>query len=166
MRRVEMDQLADFVNRHENRVYRTALAIMGNKTDAEDIMQEIFFKVISNTPVFESEKHETAWLTRVTVNQCRSLLRSSWWRKTEPLLDTYPAQNDTEQDLIEIVQKLPQKYRIAIYLFYYEGYSIKEIAEITSQKESTVKSHLKRAREKLRDYLEDENFERNNKNNE
>ena len=151
-----MDQFADFIHRHENRVYRTAFAIIGNKTDAEDIMQEVFFKVISSTPVFESEKHEIAWLTRVTVNQCRSLLRSSWWRKTEPLLDTYPAQNDTQHELIETIQKLPQKHRIAIYLFYYEGYSVKEIAEITGQKESTLKSHLKRAREKLKDYMKDE----------
>ena len=152
-----VDWIEDFVQRHENKVYRTAIAIMGNKADAEDVMQDVFLKVIEGkAPRFQSFEHETAWLTRVTVNQCRSRLRSNWWKKNEPLLDIYPAQDNEQQDLLEIVTSLPSKYRIVIYLFYYEGYSTKEIAEITKQKEPTVRSILARARHKLKDFLEGE----------
>ena len=151
------DWIEGFVQRHENRIYRTAIAIMGNKPDAEDVMQDVFLKVVTGkAPQFESVEHETAWLTRVTVNQCRSRLRSPWWRKKEPLLDIYPAQDNEQQDLLETVISLPSKYRIAIYLFYYEGYSTKEIAEITKQKEPTVRSILTRARYMLRGFLEGE----------
>jgi len=130
---------------------------MKSKTDAEDIMQEVFLKVVEGkTPAFQSAEHEKAWLARVTVNQCRSRLRSPWRKKTEPLLDIYKAQDDKEQELLEIVFSLPLKYRIVIHLFYYEGYSTKEIAEITGQKDSTVRSTLTRARHMLKDFLEGE----------
>ena len=153
-----VDWIEEFVQRHENRIYRTALAVMGNKTDAEDIMQDVFLKVIEEkAPQFQSVEHETAWLTRVTVNQCRSRLRSYWWKKSEPLLDTYPAQDNEQQSLMETIISLPSKYRIVITLFYYEGYSTKEIAEITKQKESTVRTHLTRARQMLKNYLLEEN---------
>ena len=149
--------MEEFVQRHENKIYRIAIAVMGNKTDAEDIMQDVFLKVLEGkAPQFQSVEHETAWLTRVTVNQCRSRLRSHWWKKSEPLLDIYPAQDKEQQDLLETVISLPSKYRIAIYLFYYEGYSTKEIAEITNQKEPTVRSILTRARHMLKDFLKGE----------
>ena len=152
-----VDRVEELVQRHENRVYRTAIAIMGSKADAEDIMQDVFLKIVEGkSPHFQSDEHEKAWLTRVTVNQCRSRLRSHWWKKTEPLLDIYPAHDNQQRDLMETVLSLPSKYRIAIYLFYYEGYSTKEIAEITEQKESTVRSTLSRARHMLKDYLEGE----------
>ena len=152
-----VDWMEEFVQRHENKIYRTAIAVMGNKADAEDIMQDVFLKVLEGkAPQFLSVEYETAWLTKVTVNQCRSRLRSHWRKKNEPLLDIYPAQDNEQQDLLETVITLPSKYRIAIYLFYYRGYSTKEIAEITKQKETTVRSTLTRARHKLKDYLEEQ----------
>ena len=154
-----VDWIEDFVTRHENRIYRIAIAIMGNKADAEDIMQDVFLKVLENkAPQFESDEHETAWLTRTTVNHCRNRLRSHWWKKTEPLLDIYPAKDDEQQELLETVNALPAKYRIVIVLFYYEGYSTKEIAETTNQKESTVRSQLARARHMLKEFLEGESL--------
>jgi len=150
-----VDCLEEFVQKHEDRVYRIAIAIMGNKADAEDIMQDVFLKVVEKkAPPFQSLDHETAWLIRVTVNHCRSRLRSNLWKKTEPLLDIYPAQDNEQQSLMETVIALPSKYRIAIYLFYYEGYSTKEIAVITKKKESTVRSHLTRARHMLKNFIE------------
>ena len=151
-----VDCMEEFVQRHENRIYRIAIAIMGDKADAEDVMQDVFLKLIEKNPAFQSAEHETAWLTRVTVNQCRSLLRSHWWKRREPLLDIYPAEDNEQQDLMEIVSALPSKYRIVICLYYYEGYSTKEIAEITKQKEPTVRSLLTRARQKLKNFLEGE----------
>ena len=151
-----VNYMQEFVQRHENKVYRIAASIMGSKADAEDVMQDVFCKVLEKAPVFESSAHEAAWLTRVTVNHCKSRLRSYWWKKTEPLLETYPAQDAEQQVLIETVNALPSKYRIVISLFYYEGYSVNEIAEITKQKESTVKSRLRRARHMLKEFLEGE----------
>ena len=92
---------------------------------------------------------------RVTVNMCKSRLRSHWWKKTVPLLDTHPAQTDEQGDLIRAVVALPMKYRIVIHLFYYEGYSTREIAEIAGQKESTVRQQLTRARRMLKEFLQE-----------
>jgi RNA polymerase sigma-70 factor (ECF subfamily) len=153
-------QIDELVRKHENRIYRTAIAIMGNKSDAEDVMQDVFLKILEKSPVFESDEHETAWLVRVTVNRCKTILRSNWFKKSQSLHDTCPSltqyTHDTPNSLIDTVNTLPKKYRIVIYLYYYEGYSTKEIAEITKQKEPTVRSQLARARKMLKTYLEEE----------
>ena len=151
-----VDWMEEIVNRNEDKLFRTAIAIMGGKADAEDILQDVFVKLFEKQPHFESAEHETAWLIRVAVNLCKSRLRSHWWKKTVPLLETYPAQTDEQQNIIETVISLPSKYRIVIHLFYYEGYSTKEIAEITKQKDSTVREQLTRARRMLKVFLEGE----------
>lgn len=152
------DDIEEFVSKYENRLYRTAIAIIGNKADAEDIVQDVFVKVIEKRPIFQSLEHETAWLIRVTANLCKSRLRSSWWKKTVPLLESYPAQTEEQNHLMETILLLPAKYRVVIHLFYYEGYTTKEIAEMTDQKESTVRSLLTRARQKLKSFLKEEMF--------
>ena len=144
------------IKKHENKLFRTALAIMGNKADAEDIVHDAFIKLFERQQDFASAEHEAAWLIKVTVNLCKNRLRSHWWKRTVPLLDTYPAQNDSQHDIMQSILALPSKYRMAIHLFYYEGYSTKEIAEITTQKESTVRQQLTRARRMLKDLLEGE----------
>lgn len=148
--------MEEFVLKHENKLYRTALAIMKNKADAEDIVQEVFVKVMEKGPVFESQEHETAWLIRVTVNLCKSRLRLGWWKKTIPLFESYPAKTNEQHHLMETILSLPAKYRIVIHLFYYEGYTTREIAKITKQKESTVRSLLFRARQKLKIILKED----------
>jgi RNA polymerase sigma-70 factor (ECF subfamily) len=163
-------EIEAFVTKHENRIFRTAFAIMGNKADAEDIMQEIFLKVIEAQNAkpfrFESDEHEEAWLTRVTVNQCKTMLRSHKWRKAVPLEDItetstgIDGNTNTEKTvLIESINALPPKQRIAVYLFYYENYSTKEISELTKQNESTVRSHLARARKKLKELILDSDID-------
>lgn len=142
------------ITRNENKLFRVAIAIMCNKEDAEDIIQDVFIKLLEKQPQFESEEHETAWLIRVTVNLCKSRLRLHSRKNTVPLLDVYPAQNNEQHELLESVNALAPKYRTVIHLFYYEGYSTKEIAEITRQKESTVREQLTRARRSLKEFLE------------
>jgi RNA polymerase sigma-70 factor (ECF subfamily) len=149
-------QIESLVKKHENRIYRTAIAILNNKADAEDIMQDVFLKIIEKQPVFDTDEHEEAWIVRVTVNKCKSLLRTAWFKKSEPLLDIYPADDPESHNLVESINKLPSKYRIVIYLFYYEGYSTKEIAEITKSKDATVRSHLNRARTMLKGIITNE----------
>jgi RNA polymerase sigma-70 factor (ECF subfamily) len=133
-----------------DRLFRTAAAILRNKEDAEDIVQDVFVKWHEKQPEFSSAAHETAWFLRVTINLCRSRLRSPWRRRSVPLLHTYPARNDGEREVMESVLALPVKFRTVIYLFYFEGYATAEIAEITGQKESTVRQQLTRARRMLK----------------
>lgn len=142
--------------KHENRLYRTALAITRSVPDAEDVVQEVFLRAYEKAPEFESEEHEMAWLIRVTINLCYSQLRSPWRKKIVPFLDSYPASEPEQHKLLEQIMALSTKYRIVIHLFYYEGYSIKEISELTGQKESTVRSQLTRARQKLKSFLKEE----------
>ncbi len=98
-----------FVKKHENRLYRTALAVTGNMSDAEDVVQEVFLRTYEKSPEFESEEHEKACLIRVTVNLCRSRLRSPWRKRTEPLLDSYPAAEPEQRELLESILVLPPK---------------------------------------------------------
>ena len=150
------DSIEILVSTYENKLYRTAIALMKNKADAEEVVQESFIKLFAAQQAFHSLEHEEAWLMRVTINLCKSRLHSSWWKKTVPLLDTYPAQSAQQSTLVEAVMALPSKYRMVIHLFYYEGYSTKEIAVISGQKESTVRSMLTRARQKLKDILQED----------
>jgi len=150
-----VDWAEETVKRNEDKMFRTAIAIMGGKAEAEDIVQDVFVKLFEKQPRFESLEHETAWLIRVTVNLCKSRLRSHWWKKTVPLLETYPAQTGEQQILMETVLSLLPKYRTVIHLFYYVGYSTREIAEITEQKESTVREQLTRARRMLKKFFEE-----------
>ena len=151
-----VDLTEESVKRNEDKLYRAAIAIIGGKAEAEDIVQDVFLKLFEKHPNFESTEHETAWLIRVTVNLCKSRLRSHWWKKTVPLLDSYPAKTNEKQSLMETVLSLPAKYRIVVHLFYYEGYSTKEIAGIMGRKESTVREQLTRARRMLKKFLEGE----------
>ena len=104
---------------------------------------------------FESEAHCKHWLIRVTINECKSALRSPW-RRTEDIADyanTLALPTPEHTELLETVMRLPPKYRAAIYLFYYEGYATAEIAELLGTPEATVRTHLARGREKLRTML-------------
>ena len=151
-----VDWMEGVVKRNEDKMFRTAIAIMGSKAEAEDILQDVFLKLFEKQPQFESTEHETAWLIRVSVNLCKSRLRSHWRKKTVPLLDIYPTQTDEQQNIMQIVLSLPSKYRTVIHLFYFEGYATKEIADMTNQKESAVRKQLSRARLMLKDFLEGE----------
>jgi RNA polymerase sigma-70 factor (ECF subfamily) len=147
--------LDDAMQRNGDRVFRVAVAGMGTRADAEDVVQDVFLKLLEKRPAFESEEHEAAWLVRVTVNMCRSRLRSPR-RRQVPLLETYPARDERQHDVMETVMSLPPKYRSVIHLYYYEGYSTREIAEMTAQKDSTVREQLTRARRMLKKYMEGE----------
>jgi RNA polymerase sigma-70 factor (ECF subfamily) len=157
------DRPKDFekvVTKHENRLYRTALAITGNVADAEDIVQEVFIRAYEKAPDFESEEHEKAWLIRVTVNLSYSRLRSPWRKRMVPLLDSYPASEPKQHELLEQIMNLRPKSRTVIHLYYYEGYSIKDISKLTGQKEATIRSQLTRARQKLKAILEEDGYEK------
>ena len=144
------------VTENENRLYRAALAILGDPQEAEDAVQDAFLRCWEKAPEFESGEHAKAWLLRVTVNGCKSRLRAPWRRRTAPLLDTYPADGPEERETLEAVQALPAADRAVVHLYYYEGYKTAEIAAMTGLREGTVRSRLSRARSRLRELLKGE----------
>ncbi len=129
-----------------------------NIHDAEDIAQETFIALIRHGEAFESAEHEKAWLLRTAVNKCKNHVKSGWVKNTVPIDETTeePSQDfdpDEGSEVLEAVQKLPEKYRLPIHLFYYEGYSINDIAGIIGKKPATVGTLLARARERLKEIL-------------
>ena len=146
---MDPNRLESLIQIHQNTLYRAALAILGDAHEAEDAVQDAFLRCLEKGPEFESPAHEKAWLLRVTVNGCKSRLRSPWRRRTAPLLDTYPASGPEEQSLMEAIGALPARDRAVLHLYYYEGYQTAEIAGMTGWREGTVRSRLTRARAKL-----------------
>ena len=139
-------------------VYRIALLHMKNKSDAEDVFQEVFLRLVRHRDKIESEEHLKRWLIRVTVNCCKKQFDSAYRRYTVPLEERNghePSCEIPERDdsVWEGVQSLPEHYRIVIHLFYYEQYSVREIGKILELTESAVKVRLSRARDMLRDKL-------------
>ena len=134
-------------------VYRLALSQTGNVTNAEDVTQEVFLRFVEKRETLTSNEHIKAWLIRVTVNCSKSVFLNSWFKKTVPLTEEITFDTPEKSEVYYAVQSLPSKYRTAVHLFYYEDMSVKEIAECLKTKQSTVKSHLFRARELLRGKL-------------
>jgi RNA polymerase sigma-70 factor (ECF subfamily) len=145
------------VKQYAPAVYRLAYARTGSRADAEDVMQETFLRLIKFRPSFDSEEHAKAWLLRVASNCANDLFRLPWRRREEPLDENLSAPERPEEGSVtQAVLSLPARYRIPIHLYYYEGYSVAEIARILGRSEGTVKSRLFRARDLLRNQLREE----------
>lgn len=143
----------EITEKYFDMVYRLALTRTKDKSTADDVCQEVFLRYIKSDKTFESEEHIKAWLIRVTVNCSKSVFTNSWFKKTVPLSEELTFTNPETTDLIDQVRKLPQKYSTVIHLHYYEDMSIAEIAGLLKMKESTVKSHLFRGRQELKNLL-------------
>lgn len=135
-----------------------AFAYLKNCHDAEDIAQDVFVAYLTKSPVFESAQKEKAWLMTVTVNRCKSFLRSSR-RKELPLPEDLSYLPKAEYDLMSAMLALDEKYRLPLHLFYYDGYSLAEIGRILKCSPGTVGSRLARGREKLKKELGEDYFE-------
>lgn len=133
--------------KYADMVYRLAFVRTKSRNDSDDILQEVFLRYMKVWQRMESEEHIKAMLLRITINCSNSLKTSFWYKKTEPLDETLPASEASDSSgVLEEVLNLPIKYRTAIHLHYYCGYSVNEIAEIEKINPSTVKTHLMRAR--------------------
>ena len=144
------------VNEYATMLLRVAYSQLNNRTEAEDAVQEVLLKYMEKAPVFQSEEHEKAWLLRVTVNHCKNHLASAWFRKRADLDEGIPALDNEELEVVSAVAALPAKYRAVVHLYYFEGYSTKEIAEILHSRPNTVSSRLSRARALLANALKEE----------
>lgn len=126
-------------------------------SDAEDILQDTLLKYMQSAPVFENAQHEKAWLLCVASNLCKNKLSYNKIRENDELLETLTAEEREDLSFVwNAVKKLPEKYREAIHLYYEEGYSTREISRILNRRESTVRSDLKRGRERLKEILKEE----------
>ena len=139
------------VTENENRLYRAALAILGDPQEAEDAVQDTFVRYLEKRP--KELENSGAWLMRVLVNGCKSRLRLAW-RRVGPLPETLPAPGPEERQELEELFALPPEDRAVIHLHYYEGYATGEIAQMLGQPPGPVRSRLSRAREKLRKLLQ------------
>lgn len=144
--------------RYADMVYRLGFVRTKSRYDADDILQEVFLRYMKVWQNMQSPDHIKATLLKITVNCSNNLLTSSWFKKIDPLSDTLRAADIPDDSTLAAVLKLPVKYRTAIHLHYYMGYSVEEIAKITSAKPATVKTWLSRGREKLKTTLETEDL--------
>lgn len=143
-------------------VYRVAYHALGNPSDAEDVMQTALLRLYEYKKEFESEEHMKRWLLRVAVNESRKALRSFWRRASVPLeewRDTAAPEDPARAEVLEAVMALEPKYRLAVYLYYYEGLSVAEAAAALRANVSTVQTWLLRARARLRKELTEEKEE-------
>lgn len=148
--------ISSVVDKYSDMVYRTAYHALCDTHYAEDITQEVFLKLCSAHPEFESEEHEKAWILRVTINMCKNYNKRAYSHPNIELTENIPASDEYSSDgtVMSAVMALPQKYRTAVYLHYFEGYPIKDIANIMQSNQNTVASLLMRARKKLSEMLE------------
>ena len=147
---------AELARAYAPAIYRLAYARTGSRADAEDIMQEVFVRLLRAGPDFADRAHARAWLLRVAANCANDWFRAPWRRREGPLTDALPAPEHEDGGVVEAVLALPAKYRTAVHLYYYEELSVAEIAKITGKSESAVKSRLFRARAMLREALKED----------
>ena len=151
------------VDRYADMVYRLALSQMKNRTDADDLFQEVFVRLVRHVQDLESWEHVKAWLIRVTINCAKKHYKQYWNRNVDYMEEPERIADENEvfacaeeHPVRTAVQKLPPKYRLVVHLYYFEDLTVAQIAQLTEQKESTVKSQIHRAREMLRNLLGEE----------
>ncbi len=147
-----MDVLYLF-QRYRDDVYRLAVNYTNSTQEAEDVCQSVFLKLLEHPDITPGK--ERAWLMQVTVNTCRDLLRSAWWKKTVPLDAVISAPQVQRDETVLLLRKLPPKYRVVLYLHYYEQYTTQEIAKLLQIPTGTVSTRLRRGREALRSMLKE-----------
>ena len=162
------NQVARLLEKHGDRVFRTAFMYLKNYQDAEDVLQMTFEKYLIAKPLFKSEEHEKAWFLRVAINISKNLVTSGWKKKViyddeqlKLFADEAVAQvgisdsDDNSEVVLKAVLALPKNLSVVIQLFYYEEYSVKEIGIMLKRKESTIQSRLAAGRNKLKTRLAD-----------
>lgn len=144
--------------RQHRRVYRIAMMMLRSSADAEDAVQNVFLKFVEKGQDFHDEEHENAWFITVTRNYCKDQLKSIWHRRVDfgEIPETADETEEKEERILPYIMKLKDKHREVIYLYYYEEYSVKEMASILGRGESTIRTQLSSARGKLKRMLEKE----------
>lgn len=161
MKNVDEQKVLECYQKYKDTIYRLAYSWCKNASQSEDVFQDVFYKYLIYRPVFRDETHEKAWFVRTTINTCKDTLKQKWNKDTLSLeeRDTsthnlYYENTEEADQLLEAVFSLPEKYRLPIHLYYYEDYSVREIAKMLHRSESAIQTQLQRGRNKIRKLLE------------
>ena len=147
---------AEALNTYGNAILRCAYSYLHNMADAEEILQDTLLKLLTAAPGFESEEHKKAWLLKVAANLSKNRIEYNALRDCDELDESLAAEGREDLSFVwEAVKQLPTQYREVIHLHYYEGYSTEEMAQILSRNPSTIRSDLRRGREKLKSVLKE-----------
>ncbi len=154
MQQFNRDEAERLVRTYSDLILRLAYTYLKSTHDAEDICQNVFLKLLTGGYTFDSAEHEKAWVIRATANACKDSLRAAYRRCVglEAVAEA-AAPEAPDSAVLDAVMALPQKYREAVYLHYYEGYSVREIAKLLGRSEAAVSAHLSRGRKSLRTTL-------------
>ena len=147
------------IRKHADMIYRIAYQSLKNRHDAEDILQEVSLCLVTKNAPLGDEAHLKNWLIRLTLNKCRDFHKSFFRKNSEPLDEHLELEAPERQEVLEEIFKLPRDYSVIIYLYYYEAYTISEIAEILGKNPNTVSSSLQRARKRLKKLIKEANDE-------
>jgi len=151
-------EIAEMYGRHVSMLYRVCYSYMKNAADTEDIVSDVFMKLIRSVANFHDDEHKKAWLLRTAINLCKDNLKHR--RRDTVNIDDYdlPESKDPfyEDNTLKAILELPERYKAVVYLHYYEGYSSAEISEILKRPKPTVLYHLHIARKLLREVLDHE----------
>jgi RNA polymerase sigma factor (sigma-70 family) len=155
--KASMAEFRELYDRQITRVYKLALVLLGSVADAEDVVQTVFLKIWEKNPKFHDADHETAWLLTTTRNQCRDL-QKSYYRKHRTAIEDAPEKavsfaSNADNEIWQALQSLPEKYRVVLYLYYYEGYPVKELSVLLGRRESTLQTRLATGRKLLKESL-------------
>jgi len=142
------------VENYGNMLYKLAAAQLNNKSDAYDALQDVMLKIHAEKTEWKDETHLKAWLIRAVINKCRDYNKSRWNKKTVALDTAFGlSRTDPDFELQNALAKLPEKLKVTLYLHYYEGYKVNEIAKMLKVGESGIKKRLVKGREMLKSYL-------------
>lgn len=149
----EGENIGRIVSKYSGNIIRVAFTYVKNMPDAEDIAQDVFLTYLTKRIEFNSEEHEKAWLIRVTINKSKNYIKAHWFKERALLTEDIIYLPEEEHEALSAVLELDKKYRLPIHLYYYEGYSIQEIADILHSKPATIGTRLARARSILKSKL-------------
>lgn len=151
-------RLGYYIEKYHGTVFRVAYSYVKNREDAEDIVQEAFLRLYNSESRFNADENVKAWLIRVSVNLAKDILKSSWLKGRTELDRDIPYENKEESIMLDCIHRLKPEYCSVILLYYYEGYSVKEIAEILRISPTLVTTRLSRARKQLKETLLKEGY--------
>ncbi len=160
MKCTDNNRVLECYHKHKDTIFKLAYSYCKSVSQAEDAFQEVFYKFMVNNPQFKTAEHEKAWFIRTTINVCKDLLKAKWnrdivrleeWDSDDKVPD---AGGDVFDELREAILSLPEKYRVPIHLYYYEEYSVREIARLLHRAESAIQTQLQRGREKIKQKME------------
>lgn len=149
-----MENIESLFHQYKNDVYRLAVSYTNSRQEAEDVCQSVFLKLMGQPHIAPGK--EKQWLMQVTANECRSLLRSSWWRTTVPMDESLSVSGPETSSVSEALMKLQPKYRVVLYLHYFEGYTSAEIGKLLKLSQSAITTRLSRGRRELKKLIEEE----------